>query len=133
MLAQHTFAAAEFSAHIGDLMGWFDRLFPHHDSAPSEAAAPAADATTATATAEVPIERQGPDGNYDQSGLAKRVVKAFDDAGVEDAPHLYVSQTGTTVVFKGNVHKQEIVDQLVEIAKGVAGTAEVDTSAVHIA
>ena len=112
-------------------MGWFDRLFPHHDSAPSEPSAPAGDA--ATATAEVPIERQGPDGNYDQSGLAKRVVKAFDDAGVEDAPHLYVSQTGTTVVFKGNVHKQEIVDQLVGIAKGVEGTSDVDTSAVHIA
>lgn len=114
-------------------MGWFDRLFPHHDSAPSEPNAPAADAATATATAEIPIERQGPDGTYDQSGLAKRVVKAFDDAGVEDAPHLYVSQTGTTIVFKGNVHSQEIIDQLVGIAKGVAGTSAVETNEVHIA
>jgi hypothetical protein len=115
-------------------MGWFDRLFPHHDSAPSEASAAAAENTaTATATAEVPIERQGPDGTYDQSGLAKRVVKAFDAAGVEDAPHLYVSQTGTTVVFKGNVHSQAIIDQLVVIAKGVDGTSAVETNEVHIA
>jgi osmotically-inducible protein OsmY len=115
-------------------MGWFDRLFPHHDAAPSAPAEAApAEGATATATAAVPIERQGPDGTYDQSGLAKRVVKAFDDQGVEDAPHLYVSQHDTTVVFKGNVHSQEIIDQLVSIAKGVAGTTNVDTTEVHIA
>lgn len=112
-------------------MGWFDRLFPHHESALS---APAATETAAsTATAEVPIERQGPDGNYDQSGLAKRVVKAFDDHGVEDAPHLYVSQRDRSIVFKGNVHSQQIIDQLAEIAKAVEGTADVDSSEVHIA
>lgn len=114
-------------------MGWFERLFPHHDSASSEPSAPAADAVPATATAEVPIERQGPDGTYDQSGLAKRVVKAFDDAGIDDAPHLYVSQHGTSVVFKGNIHSQGIIDRLVEVAKGVQGTSDVDTTAVHIA
>jgi osmotically-inducible protein OsmY len=71
-------------------------------------------------------------GEYDQSGLAKRVVKAFDDAGIEDAPHLYVAQTGTTVVFKGNVHSQQIIDDLKEIAVGVDGAKAVDTSQVHI-
>lgn len=113
-------------------MGWFDRLFPHHESTPSTPAAAETAAPTATATAEVPIERQSPDGSYDQSGLAKRVVKAFDDHGVEDAPHLYVSQRDKTIVFKGNVHSQQIVDQLAEIAKGVEGTADVDSSEVHI-
>jgi hypothetical protein len=107
-------------------MGWFDRLFPHHDAAAEAAKAPA------DTPAEIPIERQGPDGTYDQSGLAKRVVKAFDDQGVEDAPHLYVAQTGTTVVFKGNVHNQGIIDQLTTIAKGVNGTADVDAGQVKI-
>lgn len=113
-------------------MGWFDRLFPHHDSAPS-APPESTDGATATAVAEVPVERRGPEGTYDQSGLAKRVVKAFDEHGVADAPHLYVSQTGTTVVFKGNVHSQAIIDQLAEIARGVEGTTDIDSSAVHIA
>jgi osmotically-inducible protein OsmY len=98
----------------------------------SESAAEAAKAP-ADSPAEIPIERQGPQGTYDQSGLAKRVVKAFDDQGVEDAPHLYVAQTGTTVVFKGNVHTQAIVDQLTAIAKGVNGTSDVDSHEVHIA
>ncbi len=105
-------------------MAWLLRIFgiKHDDAAP--AAAPAAD---------VPIERQGLNGEYDQSGLAKRVVKAFDDAGVEDAPHLYVAQHDTTVDFTGHVHEQAILDHLAEIAKGVAGCTEVDTSKVTIA
>ncbi len=108
-------------------MGWFDRLFPHHDAAAAAAEAPAGSQDT------VPPERRGPEGTYDQSGLAKRVVQAFDEQGVEDAPHLYVSQTGTTVVFKGNVHSQEIIDNLAEIARGVEGTQNVDTQGVHVA
>jgi hypothetical protein len=110
-------------------MGWLARLFPHHDAAP--AAAPA-DATTATAPAEVPPERRGLNGEYDQSGLAKRVAAAFDAAGVEDAPHLYVAQTGTTVVFTGHVKTQEILDSLVQIAKGVDGAQSVDSGKVTL-
>ncbi|MFN2460820.1 MAG: hypothetical protein ABR591_09070 [Candidatus Velthaea sp.] len=109
-------------------MGWFDRLFPHHD-----AAAAAAEAPASADPDSVPPERRGPEGTYDQSGLAKRVVQAFDQQGVEDAPHLYVAQTGATVVFKGNVHSQEIVDQLETIARGVDGTQDVDTHEVHVA
>ncbi len=112
-------------------MGWLARIFGiHQDAAAAPAVATAAPA--ADAPAEVPPERKGLNGEYDQSGLAKRVVKAFDDAGIEDAPHLYVAQTGTTVVFKGNVHSQEIIDQLAEIAKGVEGAQAVDTSEVHV-
>jgi hypothetical protein len=110
-------------------MGWLARIFGiHKDEAAAAPAAPAADAP-----AEIPPERRGLNGEYDQSGLAKRVVKAFDDAGIADAPHLYVAQTGTTVVFKGNVHNQEIVDQLTEIAKSVDGATAVDASQVHVA
>lgn len=111
-------------------MGWLARIFGiHKDDAAQPAAEAAAPAPDAPAIAP---ERVGLNGEYDQSGLAKRVVKAFDDAGIEDAPHLYVAQTGTTVVFKGNVHSQEIIDQLAEIAKGVEGAQAVDTAAVHV-
>jgi hypothetical protein len=109
-------------------MGWFDRLFPHHDAAAAAAQAPAG-----TEADSIPPERRGPDGTYDQSGLAKRVVQKFDAQGVEDAPHLYVAQTGTTVVFKGNVHSQEIIDRLAQIARGVDGAQDVDTSQVKVA
>lgn len=108
-------------------MGWFDRLFPHHDAAAEAAKAPS------DTPAEIPVERQGPDGTYDQSGLAKRVVKAFDEQGVADAPHLYVAQTGTTVVFKGNVHSQNVIDELTTIAMSVAGTESVDSHEVKVA
>jgi len=107
-------------------MGWFDRLFPHHDAAAAAAEAPAGTEDN------VPAERRGPEGTYDQSGLAKRVVQAFDQQGVEDAPHLYVAQTGSTVVFKGNVHSQDIIDHLAEIARGVDGATDVDTHAVKV-
>ncbi|MGP6156898.1 MAG: BON domain-containing protein [Vulcanimicrobiaceae bacterium] len=114
-------------------MGWLARLFPHHDAAPAaEAPAEAAvAATTATAT-EVPAERRGLNGEYDQSGLAKRIAAAFDSAGVEDAPHLYVAQTGATVVVTGHVKTQEILDHLEEIAKGIDGAQGVDSDKVTI-
>jgi hypothetical protein len=115
-------------------MSWLARIFGIHTGA---AAPPAPEATVAVSegdpVAEIPPERRGLNGEYDQSGLAKRVVKAFDDAGVEDAPHLYVAQTGSTVVFKGNVHNQGIIDQLTGIAAGVEGATAVDASQVHVA
>lgn len=110
-------------------MSWLQRLFHlgHDDPAPASAS------QTTPEGGEVPPERRGLHGEYDQSGLAKRVVAAFDDAGVEDAPHLYVAQTGSTVVFEGNVGSQSILDQLVEIAKKVDGATAVETDKVHVA
>ena len=40
-------------------------------------------------------------GEYDQSGLAKRVAKAFDEAGFQDHQTVWIARTGTTVVLKG--------------------------------
>ena len=106
-------------------MAWLLRIFgiKHDDPAP----APAADAP-----AVIPPERVGLNGEYDQSGLAKRVVKAFDDAGIEDAPHLYVAQHETGVVFTGHVKEQGILDTLVTTAKGVDGCSNVDSEKVEI-
>jgi osmotically-inducible protein OsmY len=111
---------------------WLTRLFGQKDEPAQVAIAPAEGATSPDGT-PVPPERMGLDGHYDQSGLAKRVAAAFDQNGVEDAPHLYVAQTGTTVVFKGNVKSQEILDHLAQIAAGVNGAEAVDTSEVKIA
>jgi hypothetical protein len=110
----------------GFTMSWLQRLFHIHKDDPPPAAQTVPDG------GEIPAERRGLHGEYDQSGLAKRVVAAFDEAGVEDAPHLYVAQTGSTVVFKGTVHSQAILDQVSAIAQGVDGATVIDTGQVKI-
>ncbi|MDY7007672.1 MAG: BON domain-containing protein [Cyanobacteriota bacterium] len=80
-----------------------------------------------------PPERVGPNGEYDQSGLAKRVAIAFDDdPDTQDFENLWVAQTGSTVVLKGEVPTQEDLDQLVNIASGVNGATEVNTDEVSV-
>lgn len=108
-------------------MGWLERIFGH-------ASAPAATPTaTATAQGTIPPERMGLNGEYDQSGLAKRVAKAFDDdPELDDISTLWVAQTGSTVVLKGKVPNQDILKKMVAVAKGVKGTAAVDTTNVTI-
>jgi osmotically-inducible protein OsmY len=75
----------------------------------------------------------GLNGEYDQSGLAKRVAQAFDaNPDVADIETVYVAQHGTTVVLKGTVPSQEIVTRLVTIAKGVKGATGVETNQVTV-
>jgi hypothetical protein len=76
--------------------------------------------------AEIPAERLGLNGEYDESGLAKRVALAFDEDGqFDDVDSLYIAQLGSTVVLKGEISSQEILDSLVEVAKGVTGATDV--------
>ncbi len=114
-------------------MAWFNRLFggEKHEAAPV-AAAPA-DAAAPDAAAEIPAERVGPDGSYDQSGLAKRVAMAFDQDGeVAHIETVWVAQTGSQVVLKGKVETSEQLNRLVEIANNVNGASAVDTAQVEI-
>lgn len=123
-------------------MGWLQRLFgmqkPQNpqqsinpNPAPAAAAAPAE--STPAATQSVPIERMGLNGEYDQSGLAKRVALAFDqDAEVENLDSVYVAQTGSTIVLKGKVPSQQLLSKLVSIARSVNGTTSVETSQVSV-
>jgi len=75
----------------------------------------------------------GLNGEYDQSGLAKRVALAFDeDPGLDDIDTLYVAQTGTTVVLKGKVPNQQLLSKMVSVARGVNGATAVDTSQVTV-
>jgi osmotically-inducible protein OsmY len=72
-------------------------------------------------------------GEYDQSGLAKRVALAFDqDPSVTDIDTLWVAQTSGTVVLKGRVPNQGDLDRMVQIARGVNGATSVDTSQVQV-
>ncbi|MDF5706254.1 MAG: phospholipid-binding protein [Nostoc sp. S4] len=112
-------------------MGWLQRLFGMEkpDNAevnPTAQAVPQTPSTTDTQS--VPPERLGLNGEYDQSGLAKRVALAFDqDAQLDDVNTLWVAQTGSTVVLKGKVPSQQILDRMVSVARTVNGTTDVDT------
>jgi osmotically-inducible protein OsmY len=116
------------------IMGFFKKLFGMEKPANAEVnPAPAADATDPETGGEVAPERMGVNGEYDQSGLAKRVAIAFDeDASVTDVDTLWVAQTGSSVVLKGSVPSQDILDKMVELASGVSGTSDVNTDEVSV-
>ena len=125
-------------------MGWLKRLFgleklenqetvdaPAYQAPVAEAQSQQAQPAGSTQT--IPPERMGLNGEYDQSGLAKRVAQAFDaNPDVADIDTVYVAQLGSTVVLKGTVPSQEIVNRLVTIAKGVKGATGVETNQVSV-
>ncbi|HEY9805848.1 MAG TPA: BON domain-containing protein, partial [Candidatus Obscuribacterales bacterium] len=99
---------------------------PQNAPAGQPSAAPAA-------TQTIEPERVGLNGEYDQSGLAKRVALAFDeDPQLDDVETLYVAQTGGTVVLKGKVPSQDILNRMVSVARGVNGATGVETNQVEI-
>ncbi|MBE9208558.1 BON domain-containing protein [Nostoc sp. LEGE 06077] len=121
-------------------MSWLKRLFglekPQNaqvNPAPQAVPQAANTAPASTATQSIPPERIGLNGEYDQSGLAKRVALAFDqDQQLDDVDTLWVAQTGGTVVLKGKVPSQEILNKMVSVARSVNGATAVDTAQVQI-
>lgn len=108
-------------------MGWLKRIFGLEKPA-SEQVQPSAATTTS-----IPPERLGLDGEYDQSGLAKRVALAFDqDSQLGDIDTLWVAQTGSTVVLKGRVPSQDILKKMVAVARSVHGAGSVNTDEVTV-
>jgi osmotically-inducible protein OsmY len=115
------------------IMGWLKKMFGM-EKAPENAQVNPAPAATESAETIAP-ERVGLSGEYDESGLAKRVALAYDrDAAL--APYsedtVWVAQTGTAVVLKGKVPSQEVLNQMIDIAMTVNGAAEVLTDQVSI-
>lgn len=111
-------------------MGWLQRIFGQEKPADTQAAINA----PSTSEPSTPPERVGLNGEYDESGLAKRVALAFDeDSSIKDENELWVAQTGTTVVLKGKVSNQQALDRMIQVANSVNGTASVDTSQVTVA
>lgn len=121
-------------------MGWLKRLFglekPENaevNPEPQQNEPEQEVADVSTATESTPPERMGLNGEYDQSGLAKRVALAFDQDGeLDDVDTLWVAQTGGTVVLKGEVPSQDILDKMVSVAQNVNGASDVDTSQVTV-
>lgn len=55
-----------------------------------------------------------------------------DDASLTDLERLYIAQTGSTIVLKGEIPSQDLLDHAVNIAEGVSGASSVDTDAVTV-
>lgn len=81
-----------------------------------------------------PPEYMGLEGEYDQLGLAKRVAEAFEQAPhIDEIESLQIAQDGSTIVLKGSVPSQDILNHLENLAAKVDGTKQVDTTQVTIA
>jgi len=121
-------------------MAWLQRLFglekPDLDARVNPTPSgdnSSGDDSSSSPNAEIPAERLGLNGEYDASGLAKRVALAFDEDGrFDDVDSLYVAQLGSTVILKGEISSQEILDLLVDVAKGVTGATDVVIDQVDV-
>lgn len=127
-------------------MSWLKRLFKRDKPDQSKqttvqappASNPSAPAQSYSVPAapqkpDIPPERLGLDGEYDDSGLAKRVALALDEnPSTTDFERLWIAQTGSTVVFKGEIPSQADLDRVVGIARGVYGAKDVKTTEVKV-
>jgi osmotically-inducible protein OsmY len=107
-------------------MGFLGKLFGKHEEEKA-AAAPSVSVQAVAAEKSIPPEKVGLDGEFDESGLAKRVAKALDDANISDHVGLWVAQTGSVVVLKYNPDAEAVLAQAKQVALTVEGATDVQT------
>jgi osmotically-inducible protein OsmY len=105
-------------------MGFLSKLFGKKEEEKAAAAPPISVPQVATEKS-IPPEKVGLDGEFDESGLAKRVAKALDDANISDEVGLWVAQLGSVVVLKYNPDAEGVLEQAKQVARGVDGASEV--------
>ncbi len=106
-------------------MGFLGRIFGQRAEAQA-AETPAIDVNQAAASQAIPAAKVGLDGQFDESGLAKRVAKALDDADISDSVGLWVAQRGSTVVLKYNPDAEPVLAQAQAVALTVTGATAVE-------
>ncbi|MEY2858868.1 MAG: hypothetical protein RLZZ74_3181 [Cyanobacteriota bacterium] len=109
-------------------MGFLGKLFGKKEEEKAKGAGKVAVAAASKDNGIAP-EKVGLDGQFDESGLAKRVAQALDEAGISDSVGLWVAQTGSTVVLKYNPDAEGVLAQAEQVAKGVEGATAVSTVA----
>lgn len=107
-------------------MGFLSKLFGKKEEEKA-AKSPKVSVSSAAKENSIPQEKVGLDGKFDESGLAKRVAKALDDANISDNVGLWVAQTGSTVVLKYNDDAKSILSKAEQVARSVEGATDVDT------
>ena len=81
----------------------------------------------------VPIERIGLYGELHLSGLAQRVVKAFEqDSELANISNVHVAQQGKTVILKGTISDLTLLNRMTNIASNVEGVTKVDTNSLKV-
>lgn len=105
-------------------MGFLSKLFGKKEEEKAAAAPPISVPQVATEKS-IPPEKVGLDGEFDESGLAKRVAKALDDANISDEVGLWVAQLGSVVVLKYNADAEGVLEQAKQVARGVDGATDV--------
>ncbi|MGB3672666.1 MAG: phospholipid-binding protein [Phormidesmis sp.] len=114
-------------------MGFFSRIFGKDKPANASTSVSKTKKAKDNSGNDVPDYKVGLDGKFDDSGLAKRVALAFDeDNQLDDIDTLWVAQTSATVVLKGKVPSQAILDKMVKVAKATDGADAVDVSQVEV-
>lgn len=108
-------------------MGFLSKLFGKHEEEKA-AAAPQVSVQESASKNSIPPEKVGLDGKFDESGLAKRVAKALDDANISDNVGLWVAQTGSVVVLKYNPDAEGVLEQAKQVARGVEGATDVQAT-----
>ncbi len=79
----------------------------------------------------IPPERIGLQGEYDHSGLAKRVLVVFrQQFGAEAVANLEVSQRGRVVILEGYLDNHHLLHSLAKTALRVEGAAFVEYTAI---
>lgn len=106
-------------------MGFLGKLFGKKEEEKAKAT-PKVDVKKAAAAEKIDPAKVGLDGKFDESGLAKRVAKALDDAGISDSVGLWVAQTGSTVVLKYNPDAEGVLAQAKQAAAKVDGATKVE-------
>ena len=107
-------------------MGFLSKLFGKKEEDKAKKAGKVAVASAAKDN-DIPPEKVGLDGQFDESGLAKRVAQALDEANISDDVGLWVAQTGSTVVLKYNSDAEGVLAQAEKVARGVEGASSVNT------
>lgn len=105
-------------------MGFLGKLFGKEEEAKA-AATPAVAVQEAAQAQSIPAHKVGLDGNFDESGLAKRVAKALDDADISDHVGLWVAQSESTVVLRYNEDAASVLEKAKTVASGVDGAISV--------
>jgi hypothetical protein len=81
----------------------------------------------------IPPERVGLHGEYDHSGLAKRVTLAFTQHfDRHDVANLRISQRGTVVVLVGRIPNQRLLNRMINVALSTSGAADVEVNGVSV-
>jgi hypothetical protein len=79
----------------------------------------------------IPPERIGLQGEYDHSGLAKRVLLVFrQQFGAEAVANLEVSQRGRVVILEGYLDNRHLLHSLAKTALRVEGAAFIEYAAI---